>query len=1377
MADNDKDIDGLGIKIEADAKDASQKINQLANSMLKLSQSLGVDTHKLSNIATSIRQMSDAATGFKGGKSAEIASLARSLMKFSDVDTNSIYGISSALQSLASGMSSAQNINASGITSLVNAISKLGGIKSTAGTDNLLRMKDQLVQFVQGMNTVGGVTFDATGLSDLIQAVSRLGTGMSTSATANLPIISAQLQNFIRQMNNIGSVGFDTSQLTSLISAISRLGSVASGRAITNIPQLANAIRGLMTSLSTAPQVSNNLIQMVNAIANLASQGGKAGTAARRVQSGLDKVSTSAATAQKKTVSLAQAFGKLYANFFWVIRGAKKLWSSIESTTDYIEAFNYFAVSFGKIGSEWGDEFAKYGYDNATEYAESFTSRVNDKLGKLSGLSVDMDAGLLVESGAKNLGLNIQEITQYASQLASVTNSLGQTGETTTAIAKSMTMLAGDISSLFNVDYETVANNIQSGLIGQSKAMYKYGTDLTNATLQTYAYNLGVSKSITEMSQMEKQQLRVIALLDQSKVSWGDLANTINSPSNMIRQLTTNLKETGMVMGQLFIPVLQKVLPVVNGVTIAIKRLLVNVASLLGIKVDFESFGQSGYKAETDAVDDVTDSYDKATAAAKKWQNQLMGFDEINKLTEQSDAGKSSSSTPSGAIDLTDEILKATEAYEKVWNKAFADMDNDAQKWADRISKFTAPFEKMVEDIKIGDYFTLGQDVSKLVRGIFDFFSRAIAKVDWYKIGNNIGDFLAGLDWPKILKSALKLQFNIWKMIADLWFGSFQSAPFETAIITAFAVMKFTGLGSTLTKNLKTGITAALSNTGLARATTTGAQNLGYILGDGIVQGLTSPLMLIPAAFAALMLKMNSDVQKGMKQYTDRVEYLHADRVTSEVKKMVEETTSYVEEVMSNSQSRMEEYSQVDTSYKALDTLADSYLELAQKEQLTNEEQAKMQMYHDALIEEAPELQSILDDQNLSYEDLAKNLKGYIAQLKKKAKTEAAQKALTKTYEDMYDTQKKLNDMEDEYSSKRKAWLDTAAEMREYNKQYYDAKKRADELLMSGSQADWEKANNEAIRIQKLRDSAEEAWLTADQNYQEINGAYTELQTTYKQLMSDEDYYTNEYVANATEQSDATAKATNSINANLKNMKNTTASVMYSMHNNINETKNKFATMGNSLPGANTFIGKKLKEMATLVHSSAITISGYFGETFNYNGFVSYGKNIWNGLKKGLEDNKAVSGAVNTVKSVGTTIKNTFSKILGIHSPSKVFEQYGEYTIDGYNLGVENQMSTTQKIIDKWANGITYTATPQIDTSGISYMPSTIDTGALKSSVGVDISADIENAAYSGMTRAIQTSSIQVGVDFEPNEMGTFKVVKKGAERFVAETGLSPFPI
>ena len=92
-------------------------------------------------------------------------------------------------------------------------------------------------------------------------------------------------------------------------------------------------------------------------------------------------------------------------------------------------SINYYTVAFNKVGKEWGKEFEKYGYDNAEDYAQSFGNRVNELLGKMSGLKVDVDGGLISESGMKNLGLNLQEITQYASQLASITNSLGQTGE------------------------------------------------------------------------------------------------------------------------------------------------------------------------------------------------------------------------------------------------------------------------------------------------------------------------------------------------------------------------------------------------------------------------------------------------------------------------------------------------------------------------------------------------------------------------------------------------------------------------------------------------------------------------------------------------------------------------------------------------------------------------------------------------------------------------------------------------------------------------------------------------------------------------------------------------------------------------------------
>lgn len=647
-------------------------------------------------------------------------------------------------------------------------------------------------------NAIRDMDVKTTDFTRLAKNITKIGS-VDSAALANT---ATSLEAVTKAVASISAIPQNATQVTEFAKSLGKLGSKSIENATVNIPKLGNALNGLMTTLSRAPNVSSNVIAMTNALANLASQGSKVGTSSNSLQKSLYGVSTSARTATKSSWNLASAIGKFYATYFMVIRGSKKLIEAIKSTTDYIEAFNYQAVAFGKIGSEWDKDYEKYGYDNATAYAESFQNRVNDTLGKLSGLKVNVQGGLLEESGAKNLGLNIQEITQYASQLASVTNSLGQTGEATTAITKSMTMLAGDISSLFNVDYKTVAQNLQSGLIGQSRALYKYGIDITNATLATYAYNLGISKSVSEMTQMEKQQLRVLAILDQSKVSWGDLANTINSPSNMLRQFSNNMKEVGMVAGQLFIPILSKVMPIVNGVTIAIKRLLVNLASLMGVKIDFESFGQSGYKDTSDGLEDISDGYQNVADSAKKATLSLMGFDEINKLQDDTSSSKGSSSGGGSSIDLTDDITKAAAEYEAAWNKAFANMENSAIAWADRIDKALEPVKKIFQDFAIGDFKMAGQDTSNLVSGIFNWFADAIDKVDWYGIGRKMGDFLAGINWTEVFSSVGHFIWEGIKAAIELWSGSFTSAPVETTIVTALLGMKFLGLDKKLASKI-----------------------------------------------------------------------------------------------------------------------------------------------------------------------------------------------------------------------------------------------------------------------------------------------------------------------------------------------------------------------------------------------------------------------------------------------------------------------------------------------------------------------------------------------------------------------------------------------
>lgn len=670
------------------------------------------------------------------------------------------------------------------VDKLINQLTRLSTSLATVNGSSLSGLANGVSQLGSAMQNMNAGTADFTRLA---KNIAKIGSVDSVAITNT----ATSLQAVTKAVASISAIPQNATQVTEFAKSLGKLGSKSIENAIVNIPKLGNALNGLMTTLSRAPTVSQNVIQMTNALANLASQGSKVGTSSNQLQKSLYGVSTSVRTATKSSWNLASAIGKFYATYFMVIRGSKKLIEAIKSTTDYIEAFNYQAVAFGKIGSEWDKDYEKYGYDNATAYAESFQSRVNDTLGKLSGLKVDVQGGSLEESGAKNLGLNIQEITQYASQLASVTNSLGQTGEATTAITKSMTMLAGDISSLFNVDYSTVAQNLQSGLIGQSRALYKYGIDITNATLATYAYNLGISKSVSEMTQMEKQQLRVLAILDQSKVSWGDLANTINSPSNMLRQFSNNMKEVGMVAGQLFIPILSKVMPIVNGVAIAIKRLLVGLASLMGVKIDFESFGQSGYKDTSDGLEDISNGYQDVADSAKKATLSLMGFDEINKLQDDTSSSKGSSGGGGGStIDLTDDIAKAAAEYEAAWNKAFANMENSAVAWADKIEKALEPVRKIFKDFAIGDFYAAGQDTSNLVAGILNWFADAIDKVPWFTIGQKMGDFLAGIDWTKVFKSAAKVLVQGLKAAIELYLGMLSKAPIETLLISLVAVPK-----------------------------------------------------------------------------------------------------------------------------------------------------------------------------------------------------------------------------------------------------------------------------------------------------------------------------------------------------------------------------------------------------------------------------------------------------------------------------------------------------------------------------------------------------------------------------------------------------------
>lgn len=438
-------IDDLQIKIEADAKTASDKLDALAQSMVKLASSLSINVGKMSGVAIGLNSITKASQNLN---SRNITTMATAMGKIAGVDSAQISRVAGSMTQLKNSVSGGFNTDMTGIVNVANSLSKLGGKNATQGAQNLVLIKDQLAQFVQGMNSVGTFTFDPTGLTNTIKAIAKLGGKTATQATANLPSISAQLQNFVRQMNQIGSMSFDNKNLTDLVTSIGRLGSVASGRAVNNIPLLANNLKYLFETLSKAPNVSQNIIQMTTALANLARTGASSGTAARSLGTGLFSFSRAAGTAQKSAFSLAGAIGKFYATYWAIIRGIGLFKKSIDISSDLTEVENVVRTTFGDMEYKVND----------------FVQNSIQQFG-MSELSVKQYASTFQAMGTA-MDIGSKQIEKANSFLSGATDGYVGLSDSLSDVSLNLTKLTADIASFYDKDQADVAKDLQSIFTG-----------------------------------------------------------------------------------------------------------------------------------------------------------------------------------------------------------------------------------------------------------------------------------------------------------------------------------------------------------------------------------------------------------------------------------------------------------------------------------------------------------------------------------------------------------------------------------------------------------------------------------------------------------------------------------------------------------------------------------------------------------------------------------------------------------------------------------------------------------------------------------------------------------------------------------------------
>ena len=692
---------------------------------------------------------------------------------------------------------------------LVGKLERLAGSLGSIDGNSLTGLAngvDSLSNSMQGMKNVG--TADFTRLAKNISKIGSVDTSGINKTASAINRISASLGQPESVVNGAAAVG-------ELAKGISKLGNKSVITAIDNMPKLATALNSMMNTLSKAPTVSSNLINMTTALAGLANQGSKVGSTTRSMTSSLNGYSASAQRASKSSRGLASVFGSLYANFFWVKRGADKLWQSIETSMDYVETLNYFDAAFGQVAESAVSQWESAGYDSAEAYYQSFSSRAKQLTAKMTGFAVK-DDGILQATGQPSLGIDPEKLMNYQATFGQMASSMGVTAETSLKLSQALTEIGGDLASVKNLDFDKVWNDMASGLAGMSRTLDKYGVNIRNVNLQQKLNELGIQANITALNQNDKALLRAIILLDSTKYAWGDLADTINQPANQLRLIESNFQNLSRTIGNLFLPAVSNVLPYVNAMVIALQRLATWLGNLLGI--DLSKVTSSVAESSFD-FGSIADEAEAATEAVNKLQKGIRKFDELDVITTSS----GSSSGSGGGLDsglLDDAFNKSFEEYQKAWDEAFANMENKAQDLADKIEEFFGPVKKIFQDLFDGDFFAAGQDTSKLVAGIFNWMADGIQKVDWKKIGYNIGEFLDGIEWGEVFLAVGNFMETAIDAAIDLWKGSFDADPIATVIVTALGIAHFTGLD----KKLKDKIVEAIP-------TTLGSKSLTVVIG------------------------------------------------------------------------------------------------------------------------------------------------------------------------------------------------------------------------------------------------------------------------------------------------------------------------------------------------------------------------------------------------------------------------------------------------------------------------------------------------------------------------------------------------------------------
>lgn len=338
-----------------------------------------------------------------------------------------------------------------------------------------------------------------------------------------------------------------------------------------------------------------------------------------------------------------------------------------------------------------------------------------------------------------SFGLSETMAKQYSGTYGAMAKAFGFTEKAAYDMGTTLAGLSGDVASFYNRSQDEAYTKLKSVFTGETESLKDLGVVMTQTALDSYALANGFGKTTSAMTEAEKVSLRYQFVQSQLSAATGDFARTSDSWANQCRILSLQIQSTMATVGQGLINLFTPIIKIVN-VVIGKIATLANAfkaftelitgnkssgsssisapVSDLGSAADTATGGLSDASNAANGLSDSTNGVGKAAKKAAKEMRSLMGFDSINKLTEQTDSsgeGSSGGGAPSGggsslgsAVDFGN-LAKGDTEVDK--------MDKRLQALIERCKELAALFKKGFQ-IGFGDSEKKIKSIQKSIQSI-----------------------------------------------------------------------------------------------------------------------------------------------------------------------------------------------------------------------------------------------------------------------------------------------------------------------------------------------------------------------------------------------------------------------------------------------------------------------------------------------------------------------------------------------------------------------------------------------------------------------------------------------------------------------------------